>query len=103
MDWQRIGRALVRMELDSLQLVAESPQFDRRYFEQAETLYTRWLAESREAGVVAPTLTLAGAMWLGGIAGARLLPRRWRRLLVLLTLAFIARQFAVAGRDEAAA
>src|SRR5207244_11043058 len=51
MDWSRIGRAFVAMDVDSLKLAFDAwPNFDRRYFDQTEQVYQRWLSEMREAG-----------------------------------------------------
>jgi hypothetical protein len=85
MDWSRIGRGLVQMELDSLKLIrATWPNFDRRYYEEAEQVYGRWLSEMREAGIASPTGLLMCMIWLYGLAWARL-PAPWRWAAVLMT------------------
>jgi hypothetical protein len=40
MDWSRVGRAFVAMDVDSLKLALDAwPDFDRRYYEQGEQVY----------------------------------------------------------------
>ena len=90
MDWPRVGRAFVEMERDSLKLVRGSwPNFDQRYYEQAEQVYLRWLSEMREAGIASPTGLLLCLVWLYGLAWARV-PAPWRWPGVLVTLLWAA-------------
>jgi hypothetical protein len=90
MDWSRLGRAFVQMELDSLKLVRGTwPNFDRRYYEEAEQVYLRWLSEMREAGLASPTGLLVCLIWLYGLAWARL-PAPWRWAAVLITVLWAA-------------
>lgn len=86
MDWSRIGRAFVAMEVDSLKLAFDAwPNFDRRYFDQTEQVYQRWLSEMREAGIVSPTGLVICLVWLYGLLWARLpSPLRWAAMLVTL-------------------
>src|SRR5207245_3667574 len=86
MNWSRVGRALVQMDVDSLKLVLDAwPDFDRRYYEQAEQVYQRWLSEMREAGIVSPTGVVISLVWLYGLLWARLpRPLRWAAMLVTL-------------------
>ena len=86
MNWSRVGRALVQMDVDSLKLVLDTwPDFDRRYYEQAEQVYQRWLSEMREAGIVSPTGVVISLVWLYGLLWARLpRPLRWAAMLVTL-------------------
>ena len=86
MDWSRIGRAFVAMDVDSLKLAVDAwPNFDRRYFDQTEQLYQRWLSEMREAGRVSPTGLVICLVWLYGLLWARLpRPLRWAAMLVTL-------------------
>ena len=90
MDWSRIGRAFVAMDVDSLKLAFDAwPNFDRRYYEQSEQVYQRWLSEMREAGIVSPTGLVICLVWLYGLLWARLpKPLRWAAMLV--TLAWLA-------------
>ena len=86
MDWSRAGSAFVRMELDSLKLVRDTwPTFDRRYYEQAEHVYLRWLADLRDAGMASPTGLLMCLVWLYGLVWAHLpAPLRWAAMLMTL-------------------
>jgi type II secretory pathway component PulM len=86
MDWSRIGRAFVAMDVDSLKLAFDAwPNFDRRYFDQTEQVYQRWLSEMREAGIVSPTGLVICLVWLYGLLWARLpSPLRWAAMLVTL-------------------
>ena len=86
MDWSRAGSAFVRMELDSLKLVRDTwPNFDRRYYEQAEQVFLRWLADLRDSGIASPTGLLMCLVWLYGLVWARLpAPLRWAAMLVTL-------------------
>ena len=86
MDWSRLGRAFVQMQLDSLNLVrTRGPNFDRRYYAEAEQVYQRWLSEMREAGIASPTGLLMCLIWLYGLAWARLpAPLRWAAIVITL-------------------
>jgi len=86
MDWSGVGRAFLQMEVDSLKLALDArPNFDRRYYEQAEQVYQRWLSEMREAGIVSPTGLVICLVWLYGLLWARLpRPLRWAAMLVTL-------------------
>ena len=86
MDWSRVGRAFVAMDVDSLKLAFDAwPNFDRRYYEQSEQVYQRWLAEMREAGIVSPTGLVICLVWLYGLLWGRLpRPLRWAAMLVTL-------------------
>src|SRR5438309_11163287 len=86
MDWSGVGRAFLQMDVESLKLALDArPNFDRRYYEQAEQVYQRWLSEMREAGIVSPTGLIICLMWLYGVLGARLpSPLRWAAMLVTL-------------------
>ena len=90
MDWSRLGRAFLQMELDSLKLVrATWPHFDRSYYAEAEQVYRRWLSETGEAGIASPTGLVMCLIWLYGLASSRL-PALWRWAAVLLTLLWAA-------------
>ena len=90
MDWSRVGRAFVQMEVDSLKLALDArPNFDRRYYEQAEHVYQRWLSEMREAGIVSPTGLVICLIWLYGVLGARM-PRPFRFAAIVVTLVWLA-------------
>ena len=90
MDWSRLGRAFVQMELDSLKLVRTAwPNFGRQYYEDMEHLYARWLSEMRQAGIASPTGLLVCLIWLYGLAFAHL-PAPWRWAAVLITLLWAA-------------
>ena len=90
MDWSRIGRAFVQMDVDSLKLVLDDwPDFDRRYYEQTEQVYQRWLAEMREAGMVSPIGMVISLIWLYGLVWAQL-PRPLRWIAILVTLLWVA-------------
>ena len=90
MNWSRVGRALVQMDVDSLKLVLDTwPDFDRRYYEQAEQVYQRWLSEMREAGIVSPTGVVISLVWLYGLLWARL-PTPLRGAAVFVTLLWVA-------------
>ena len=90
MDWSRVGRAVVQMDVESLKLAFDAwPNFNRRYYEQAEQIYQRWLSEMREAGIVSPTGVVICLLWLYGLLGARL-PRPLRWAAMLVTLAWVA-------------
>src|SRR5207244_5483622 len=79
MDWSGVGRAFLQMEVDSLKLALDArPDFDRRYYEQSEQVYQRWLSEMLEAGIVSPTGVVISLVWLYGLLWARLpRPLRW--------------------------
>ena len=90
MDWSRVGRAFVQMELDSLNLVrTRGPYFDRRYYAEAEQVYQRWLSEMREAGIASPTGLVMCLIWFYGLAWGRV-PTPWRWAAVLITLLWAA-------------
>ena len=90
MDWSRIGRAFVAMDVDSLKLAFDAwPNFDRQYFDQTEQVYQRWLSEMREAGIVSPTGLVICLVWLYGLLWARL-PSPLRSAAMLVTLAWVA-------------
>src|SRR5438876_7941973 len=90
MDWSRVGRAFVQMDVDSLKLALDAwPDFDRRYYEQSEQVYQRWLSEMLEAGIVSPTGVVISLVWLYGLLWARL-PRPLSWAAILATLAWVA-------------
>jgi len=101
MDWSRIGRAFVAMDVDSLKLAFDAwPNFDRRYFDQTEQVYQRWLSEMREAGIVSPTGLAISIVWVYGLFWARL-PRPLRWAAMLVTLVWVAGALrAGAGKAE---
>ena len=86
MDWSRVGREFVAMDVESLKLAFDAwPNFDRRYYEQSEQVYQRWLSEMHEAGIVSPTGLVICLIWLYGLLWARLpRPLRWAAMLVTL-------------------
>ena len=90
MDWSRVGRALVAMDVESLKLAFDAwPNFNRRYYEQSEQVYQRWLSEMREAGIVSPTGLVICLIWLYGVLGARM-PRPCRFAAIVVTLVWLA-------------
>ena len=90
MDWSRVGGAFVQMDVDSMKLLFDTwPNFDRRYYEQTEQVYQRWLSEMRQAGIVSPTGVVISLVWLYGLLCARL-PRPWRWAAMLVTLVWVA-------------
>jgi hypothetical protein len=99
MDWSRVGGAFVQMEVDSLKLVLDTwPSFDRRYYEQAEQVYQRWLSELRDAGVASPTGVIICLVWMYGFLWARM-PRPLRRISILVTLLWVAGALRAGGRS----
>ncbi len=100
MNWSRFGGAFVQMELDSVKLVVAAwPNYGRRYYEDAEQLYRRWLSEMHEAGVASPTGLLMCLISLGGLASGRL-SAPWRWAAALVTLAWAAGALQPAARTS---
>ena len=99
MQLEAIGRAVVDYQVDSWKLFVNAlPNLDRRYYEQEEELFERWISAWREAGIPAPTGVLMCCVALYGMLWARLPgPLRW---LVALSSALWAAGAVRAGRTS---